>query len=169
MRCPLILVAPGLGPGVDRSIAQQIDILPTVLSILGVAPPEGLPGRDLLVAGAPERPVFMERDRPPPFRQRAVMQGNHKLVAIEEFAPESLPHKSRLTYTPVTNVAAGLYLYHLAKDPGETSNVYREGDPRSEELLALLDEHFSVAPRRSGEIDVGEELRDRLRDLGYGR
>ena len=62
---------------------------------------------------------------------------------------------------------AGIRLYDLASDPGETRDLYREGDPEAAELLALLDQ-LAAMPRAEGdEIGVDAETRERLRSLGY--
>lgn len=56
LRVPLILAGPGVPE--KRVVASRVgtvDILPTVLRLLGVDPPEGLPGRDLRPALGGER------------------------------------------------------------------------------------------------------------------
>jgi HEAT repeat protein len=46
-RVPLVIVGPGVVPGRVRSVAQTIDLLPTVVSALGIPRPARLRGRDL--------------------------------------------------------------------------------------------------------------------------
>jgi arylsulfatase A-like enzyme len=65
IRVPLAIRLPGGRlAGVRRSgDASLVDVMPTVLSALGVPPPAGLQGIDLLSAASPpERPVFAESD-----------------------------------------------------------------------------------------------------------
>jgi arylsulfatase len=53
LRVPLFLRLPGVAPGRRGDVASLLDLLPTLLqSVLGDAPPDDLPGRDLLAAGA---------------------------------------------------------------------------------------------------------------------
>lgn len=47
-RLPLLIVAKGLSPRVLDLQAGQVDLMPTLLGLLGVEPPPGLMGRDLL-------------------------------------------------------------------------------------------------------------------------
>lgn len=171
MRVPLIVKAPGLAPGVSDRIVEQIDLLPTLMSLLHVDPGEGVesPGRDALaeVMTAMVQPVFFERDRPPPYNQRGVLEGNYKLFVIEEADTSRIPITSRGTYVPITTVHPGIYMYDLAADPDERNNIYREDDPTAKQLLVKLARHFSVEATAVHEVDVDDSLRDKLRSLGY--
>ena len=169
MRCPMFIKAPGLAPGTNPTVAQQIDIVPTILALTGVPGRGELPGRNLLGPAAADRPVFMERDRPPPYNQRGVINGRYKLVVIEEVDPESIPRTSQGTEKPIVNVFPGMYMYDLEADPGETTNIYDESDPRAIEMLVMLAEHFSVKHTPAHEVEIDETLRDKLRSLGYIR
>jgi len=167
MRCPLLIKAPSVKAVIDESTVHQIDLLPTILSMLNIVPRESLPGRNLLGVDPGERAIFMERDRPPPFNQRGVIYGNYKLTVIEEVDPRSIPRKSQGTTSPVVNVIPGIYMYDLVNDPGETTNIYNEEDPKAIELLVMLAEHFSVKNKPAHEVEVDETLREKLRSLGY--
>jgi arylsulfatase A-like enzyme len=167
MRCPLVINAPLLEPAVDDRIVEQIDILPTVLSMLDLEVDSLFPGRILLGEDSGERPVFVERDRPPPYNQRGVILGDYKLTVIEEVDPASIPRKSQGTESPVVNVSPGIYMYDLSTDPGETQNIYDESDPKAIKLLVMLAEHFSVQATTAHEVEIDETLRDKLRSLGY--
>ena len=167
LRCPLIINAPFVEPAVDDRIAQQIDILPTVLSMLDIEVDPAFPGRSLLGTAPAERPVFLERDRPPPYNQRGVIHGKYKLTVIEDVDPASIPRKSQGTTSPVVNVIPGIYMYDLSADPGETRNIYDENDPKAIELLVMLAEHFAVEARAAHGVEIDETLRDKLRSLGY--
>ena len=48
LRVPLLVRAPGLEPGVDTGFVETLQIAPTVLDLLDVAPPYPLDGRSLL-------------------------------------------------------------------------------------------------------------------------
>ncbi len=168
MRVPLIIRAPSLEPRRESAATQQIDLLPTILGLLGIEPGPGvtLPGRNALNSGAPRGPAFFERDRPGRWRQRAVLDGRYKLVVIEEHpdvGPE--PYMKR----PPQNIHAGIYLYDLEADPRETHNLYTADDPRARELLAKLQQHFAVSEAGGEKLEVDEDLRSKLRDLGYAQ
>lgn len=168
MRVPLVMAGPGIAPGTTDVRAQQIDLMPTVLSMLGVdGAPEGLPGRDLLSGTYENSPVFMERDRPPGHHQRAVVDGNLKLVAIAPADTNLIPWAVRGTFSRVRNVAAGTFLYDLSEDPGETRNIYDENDERVQGLLAQLASFVEVEVAESDSVHIDEATREKLRALGY--
>lgn len=58
-RVPLLLVAPGVAPGVVQRPVSLVDITPTLLRLTGLPVPAGLDGQDLVLGG--ERPgVYSE-------------------------------------------------------------------------------------------------------------
>jgi arylsulfatase A-like enzyme len=168
MRVPLVIKAPFLEPRMDDSINDQTDLLPTMLGLLGIEPPEGLPGRDLFGPPPAEwRPIYIERDRPPPWRQRGMIEDGMKLVFIEEVDSTLIPPASRGTHVPVTNVHPGTYLFDLSKDPGEMHNVFNASDTRALELLGRMMTHFSQRKYEEAGVEVDQELLEKLRSLGY--
>ena len=168
MRVPLVVKSPFLEAGRDQSITEQIDLLPTILNLLGVTVPAGLPGRDLFAGAAGgDEVVFVERDRPPPWKQRGIIRDGLKLVFIERGDSASIPPASRGTHVPVTNVRAGMYLFDLARDPGETQNIFDASDSRALELLGLLTKHFSERRYQEAGVELDEDLARKLRSLGY--
>jgi arylsulfatase A-like enzyme len=168
MRVPLVIKAPFLEPRMDDSINDQTDLLPTMLGLLGIEPPEELPGRDLFGPPPAEwRPIYIERDRPPPWRQRGMIEDGMKLVFIEEVDSTLIPPASRGTHVPVTNVHPGTYLFDLSKDPGEMHNVFNASDTRALELLGRMMTHFSQRKYEEAGVEVDQELLEKLRSLGY--
>jgi len=167
MRTPLIIKAPFLEPGINEGSAEQIDILPTLLGLLDLEVGSSLPGRDLFDSSTPEGPVFIERDRPPLWRQRGVIAGNHKLWVIEEFDIRTIPAGNRETAIPVENVHPGIYMYDLAADPGEKNNIYSEKDPKALELLGIMTRHFSVSKSPTRRVKLEADTLEKLRSLGY--
>jgi len=112
--------------------------------------------------------MFFERNRPPPYRQRAIVEGRYKLVVIEESAKdrsEASPEALRGT----VNLHPGIYLYDLTADPGETTNLYSEGDERARDLLAKLEAHFAGAAPASTPVGIDAEQAEKLRKLGYAQ
>jgi arylsulfatase A-like enzyme len=172
MRTPFIIKAPRLRAAErtgdeQKGIVEQIDIVPTLLALLGMEADSNLPGRDLLNAAESDGPAFFERDRPPPWRQRGVRVGDRMLFVVDERPMESIPRAIRGTYAPVENVKPGIYMYDLASDPEERINLYDENDPKSLELLGLVAAHFQNSRSPTSEIELDEATRDKLRALGY--
>jgi arylsulfatase len=64
VRVPLILRAPGLSPKRVSDLVETVDLMPTLLSLLGVSIPDQVQGRSLLpvIAGSERRngPVYSE-------------------------------------------------------------------------------------------------------------
>ena len=65
-----------------------------------------------------------------------------------------LPWAVRGTFSKVLNVHAGTYQYHITEDPGETRNVYDEGNERTQELLALLATFMEVEVAESDSVHI---------------
>ena len=170
MRVPLVIQAPFLEHRVDHSTTEQIDMLPTILGLLDIVSPEGLPGRDLLDPASPGGgPIYVERDRPPPWRQRGVIRDGLKLIYIERADSNSIPPASRGTHIPVTFVHAGTMLYDLKRDPGEKNDIFDPTDPRALELLGLMTTHFSTRKYEEAGVELDEQMLNKLRSLGYIR
>jgi arylsulfatase A-like enzyme len=169
MRVPLIIKAPGVAPRTDDQPAEQTDFLPTILALAGIEAPAGLPGHNLLSPRDANAPQFMERDRPPQWRQRGVIRGDHKLIVIENADTTDVPPSSLNEEIPVTNVRPGMYLFDLARDPGERTNLFSPDDSTSLKLLGLVTQRYAAAPRHGDPVEVDEELLRKLRSLGYVR
>jgi arylsulfatase A-like enzyme len=152
VRTPLMFCIPGVAGG--RKISQpvcNVDIVPTVLELLGSKAGESLPGQSLvpLMQGKPpaEDHVFMEwnaqvgPDEDKPAKTKA------SAIATPEQVKAALAENTRAVVSPdgwkfcLSDADKG-QLYHLAADPGETTNL------------------FSSPPHR----DVVERLTKRIHD-----
>ena len=160
-RIPLLFWWPRGLPGGVR-VAQPVsalDILPTILDLLGQPVPSGLPGRSLAplwrtapAGGAPpeRRPVFLELAPPKPFRW-AVVDGDRKLI-LDPASPA----------TPE--------LYDLASDPGEKLNLAAREPAEVERLRAELRTWARKNPRAPDQRTrdrLDDDLRKELEALGY--
>ncbi len=160
-RIPLFFWWPRGLPGGVR-IAQPVsalDILPTILDLLGRPAPAALAGRSLVPLwrgaaagemGADRRPVFLELAPPKPFRW-AVVDGDRKLI---------IDPASRATPE----------LYDLASDPGEKVNLAEREPAEVERLRAELRTWARKNPRAPDQRTrdrVDENLRKELEALGY--
>lgn len=118
---------------------RTIDILPTVLGLLGVNAGEHMDGASLqsLLAGAGQpsgRPLFGETDYPLHFgwaALRCVRAGQDKL--IEAPRPE---------------------YYDLGSDPRELHNLYASAGPQQQRLQALLSQH--QAEKNGGKLTAAQ-------------
>ena len=78
-----------------------------------------------------------------------------------------VPASSRNEEVPVTWVKPGMYFYDLARDPGETTNLFTRDDSTSLTLLGLLTSHFATAAAHKQPVELDEDLLRKLKSLGY--
>jgi len=153
LRVPLILWSPpALPPGVVPS-ARLVDVAPTILDLVGLAPPQQADGRSIRARMAGERRAS---DEPSYF--------------------EALNANLARNWAPLKGIIAGSLklidlpvpeLYDLDADPGETRNIYASAPDRARPLERALDQlptnvAAAAAPRR-----VDPDAEQRLRSLGY--
>jgi arylsulfatase A-like enzyme/Flp pilus assembly protein TadD len=150
LRIPMILVGPGVPEGKRRpGLARTADVLPTLLGRLGVAPPRGLDGIDLL-SGAGATAAYAETLYPRTFGWaplHAWRRGSLKLVD----APQA-------------------EVYDLASDPGEARNLLGAGASRQTAEAETLRRDLAAFRRdeRTGRaVPPDAETAERLRALGY--
>ncbi len=168
LHVPLAMVAEGLFPGaasVDQPV-ELIDVMPTILDLLGIEPPAEQHGVSLAPLLA--RPDAPNRGRPA-FSQyddtaiRTVLSDEWKLVLNPEGeVPECVPGAPGFSY-PIEEVE----LYDLAADPGETRNLALERPELVRELRRVIRERFAALTDRSEDQDIPEDLRRELEALGY--
>ena len=154
LRVPLVLYAPQLWKG--RTIegpAFHVDLLPTILDILGVTRPPGLPGRSLVGAitsgRVEDRPLYFEALSGALNRGWAPLHG----VVSGGFKYIDLPIPE---------------LYDLKRDPAERVNIATSSAERVQALRSLLQRwtaRGSTAP--AGAPKESAAVRERLRSLGY--
>ncbi|MDX1630424.1 MAG: sulfatase-like hydrolase/transferase [Thermoanaerobaculia bacterium] len=145
LRVPLVLWGPGIESGLDIREAQHVDLLPTLLEMLDVPAPPGLPGRSLLLPPDPERATYFESLSPhfdlgaAPLR--GVIRRGRKMIELPR--PE---------------------LYDLTEDPDETENLVGDQPRRYRRLRDLLPGESAWPPAAE---TPDAETADRLRGLGY--
>jgi len=157
LRVPLLFRGPGIVPGTRvQATARSIDLLPTVLDLLGVAAPARLPGRSL----AP------------------VLRGGSQLPDAATYA-ESLTPRLHYGWSDLRALREGRWkyilaprpeLYDLQEDPGETNNLAAAPSARADALRAQLvglvaREQAAPAPAAAGAIPP--ELVEKIGALGY--
>ncbi|MCC6157557.1 MAG: sulfatase [Deltaproteobacteria bacterium] len=150
LRVPFILRAPGFSPGRVDTVLWQLDVAPTILSLLNVAPPPSFQGRVIehaegrFIKGA-DRTVFAETYR---FAdKRAVFHENRKYIEDRE--------------------AKKTELFDLGEDPKEQNNVVDAQPERAAALRAMLEEHHTRARAKISSNPIPGELAEELKSLGY--
>ncbi|HET6277552.1 MAG TPA: sulfatase, partial [Candidatus Polarisedimenticolia bacterium] len=159
VRIPFIVKLPGAAAsrrGRTSTLAQQVDLLPTVLAVLGLDVPPQVEGRDLIAAldpGEGGRPAqgfsyFDRRDR----KGVSVVDGDWKMIQIR-LQDQPLPAPE---------------LYNIARDPGEKLDLAAAQPEVLGYLRSVLDLHESAATGlAAGESEIDDELRRELKALGY--
>lgn len=147
---PLMLHAPGQHSGARRAdLAQQIDVLPTLLAAAGVKTPPGLPGHALGAAAAGERAAFSHSDYGG--RQSVSLQ-RHGFKLIVPRLPPGPPQ-----------------LFDHRSDPGELADLAARLPLRV--LFMLSDLRAREAAAQGGlkpaSAVLPEEAQRALRALGY--
>ena len=151
LRIPLVVRAPGgLPSGVHvPTRVSQIDLVPSLLSLLGEPVPKGLDGRSFLQPPDPERAIYAENLEP------RLQYGWARLAAL---------YRGPFKYVDGPSPE----LYELARDPLESDDLAAGSADRVESLRREMRAIQAVADdtlRPRNELEP-EELR-RLRVLGY--
>jgi len=168
LHVPLGFVAPGLIPAGARvsQTVELIDVLPTMLELLGLETAGDIHGSSLLAylerpeSGGEGRPAFSEYDDT---AIHTVQVGDWKLVdnpdAVLPVCFTGVPKD----FYPVAEVE----LYNLREDPGERVNLATQYPDRVLEMRELIRQRFASLPRNIEQQEIPEELRQELEALGY--
>jgi arylsulfatase A-like enzyme len=168
LHVPFGMSAPGLIPAGGRvpQIVELIDVLPTLLDLVGVAVPAEQHGRSLLPylehPGRAGRglPAFSEYGSS---TIHTVLQDNWKLVHNPDgFSPICIPNAPPNHY-PIAREE----LYDLSRDPGEKENLAAKEPAKVADLARLLDRRFTGLKNRVHEQKLPDEMKKELNSLGY--
>lgn len=149
IRVPLVIVGPGIPAGRRADLAQGIDLLPTVSGLLGLDPPPGLPGRDLLTTRE-SRDAFAETGM-------GITPDGGMTDVIALRTP-----RWKLIRTPEID---RVELYDLARDRLELAS-----EPVADAATTLgqrLERWIASAPSAPDANGTDPTLRAKLRALGY--
>jgi len=165
-RVPLILIHPEWAPARVAAPVALLDVAPTLLELVGIAPGWQFEGRSLVDwlragdHGTPPRPVFTQSGYEQEF-ETSVRDGRYKLIRIGSRRMAEL-----LTGRPYE-------LYDVLADPGETRNLVDERPEVFESLRTMLDAFVEdararVPPPPDGDAFTPTDEERRLIDaLGY--
>jgi arylsulfatase A-like enzyme len=146
IRTPWILAGPGIPEGAVReALSENLDIVPTLLDLAGVAVrPDAFAGRSLRAV------VATGEDSAPRLQTsafagwRAAFDGRHKLM--------------------VNEVAGELRLFDLLQDPGERADLAPTERRKAAALRRAL---AAQSPTRAAALEAARETERQLRALGY--
>jgi arylsulfatase A-like enzyme len=169
LRIPLLIRHPGkVAAGERRSeLASLVDIMPTILALLGLADDE-MAGRSLFVEGRmPREFVVAENERP---------TNGVELMrrAFPDFDADSIDERMRMVrtdrYKLIWRERNGLELYDLRSDPGEQHDLASDAPEQRDRLLELLrawQGELAPPPTVSRLESTDTETLEQLRALGY--
>jgi arylsulfatase A-like enzyme/Flp pilus assembly protein TadD len=154
MRVPWILWAGArMRHAATDAVVRLIDLAPTVLDLIGIAPPADFDGRSVI-------PVVNGSETTPRSAYVEAMDAS----LTRNWAPLTgiVSGRNKLIDLPIPE------LYDLGADPREASNIYASSGERARTLESLLRE-TSAARRPSGAetVTLGDDARRRLQALGY--
>jgi len=157
LHIPLIVRAPGLAAHRVSAAVRQVDVMPTVLELLGLPIPEHLEGTSLVPAmrgePLPDLPVLGELRQSPLHRSDSLQRAGWKLL--------------------VDRARKRVALYDLTHDPGEHEDLAASHPERVREMRDELEALKAGAQRKAGSYRKPERLtlpddeRESLRQLGY--
>jgi arylsulfatase A-like enzyme len=175
-RVPLLMRWPGgipQGKTVDVT-TETIDVMPSVLELSGIAPPEGIQGHSLVPllrenSGSwQDRPAISEKAKtksgeaapwPAETESYSIIEGGYKLVH----------NRTRNEGTPEFE------LYDAAKDPFDQVDIASEHQDVVKRLSEALEgwhkmaNEAKLAPDSEGTAGLSQKQLERLRSLGYIR
>lgn len=168
IRVPLIMGVPDMQGGRRVKCAvSHVDVMPTVLELLGVESPDLIQGRSLtsLLRGkdGPDRPIYAEVELPRWSHRRCLIRNGWKY--IEGDTDEKLKYAA----------PAESELYSLADDPEERRNLTGNRPEVTKKLNSLLRNLQTGFQQSHDMLDTGgkdssaisEELKKVLRQQGY--
>ena len=151
---PFFIHVPGGGSGHLKGVVRLIDLMPTVLELIGVKVPTSVQGKSLY----------------------PMMQGKEDLKRTAY--SESVYAELHYGWSPLESITTHQYkyikapdseLYDRLNDPGETKNLIKEKASIAKVLKDQLEEIVSTSSRKnlSGPVKMDPDTEEKLRALGY--
>ncbi len=160
LRVPLVVIWKGRVPEDSRLRCQRalVDLMPTILELIGLEPPQMLDGRSFakeLRAGVcgKSRPAYAEL-RNSTYKRHAGIP----MASVSDGAWKLIAHEA----------SGDAELYHLSVDPGEDRNLIESEGERAQGLRKALAAYLAAGPQTAGPgEELTPEVEEQLRGLGY--
>ncbi len=154
IRVPLVIRAAGVGdPSVRSHLVSHVDVVPTVLDLLGLSIPPWVEGRSLLRPPDDKRAIYLESTG-------GQAQGLGRPVQ----GVRTPTHKYLRSLDPPLEE----WLFDLAQDPGERQNVARAHPDLVASLRGQMEPFLRESPPAARMSPEEEALvTKRLEELGY--
>jgi arylsulfatase A-like enzyme len=156
---PLLVAGPGIPAG--RRVAApvaHVDLLPTVLELLGIPVPEWAQGRSLagLLAGREPEALFADRALFSETRTRTALEAERRMIEFP--VPAFMVRRGSRKLLRYPDPAGGYRyeLYDLATDPAERRDLYPTEGGSADDLRALLDGYEAAHQAHRQRIDASE-------------
>lgn len=157
--CPLMIYVPGVEPGAYGGLTSAIDLMPTVLDVMGQDIPDvvegqsllpmmkdtGLKGREYVISTHPFANVG-QVTKAVDGRERKMLEKSDTTITTDEWS---------LLYSPEPGNS---WLYHLPSDPKQEKNVIDQYPEKAKELHQLLIKFMN-------DYNLPAELRDQRLEL----
>ncbi len=161
-KVPLIVRVPGEPQGRRVStVVQLVDVMPTLLTRLGLPVPEKLRGRDLWPLGQQEDPSG---------GAAYVAHAGRQLEALVTRQYKFIRHLKTRSFYPGYAMRKGkVELYDLQADPGELHNLAPTKPELAKRLRGYLDKMRRLGKVKFSEekAKIDEQTEEMLRSLGY--
>jgi arylsulfatase A-like enzyme len=139
-----------------HGVTRMVDLLPTLLDLLGVSYDGALQGRDLM-------PLIDGRAEPLP----APVLSQASLRAVKTVQLQSL-RRDGWKIIETTVPTSRIELYDVVNDPFEQRDLAGKEPSRTREMLSDLHEFSESLPvGTGGVVELTDEEKERLRALGY--
>ncbi len=169
LHVPLVMAGPGIAVGTVREQVRHVDVMPTVLALLGVHAPDGLDGSSLAPRVSGSTPTRLRLDsESTPTRLRVDSESTATRTRLSY--AESRFGEIHFGWSPLRSVRDGTWkyiqapapeLYEVSADPGERDNRYAARRQTADALAGTLD-RMTAAP-----VTASADAAERLRALGY--
>lgn len=177
-RIPLAIRDERFAPRRVSTPVESLDLLPTLLDLLGIVSETPLAGRSLVPAmrgeTLPDNAILAETELSAFYVADSLTLGRWKLIRDHSGALQRSPDGTvRVRARHDARGAPADYLFDRTADPGEHRDVSGARPEVTERLQRELDEQLAIAKRRrhrdpaGDERDLSADERDALRALGY--
>ncbi len=161
MKIPWIMHGPSIPAGHRvRQMASLVDLMPTLLGLMGIAAPDGLDGMDL-------RPAWQQPGVPLD-RQFIFAEADHNNTVDGKMIIDikrAVRHPQfKLLYDRSTK---DVQMFDLTQDPNETNNILALEQPMAEIMRTRLANFMNIQETGPSLSPLSEEEIQKLKNLGY--